>query len=94
MSKLLDCSNEEIVTSKIRNLDGESEALKRMLSIYSKYYELIYCVGKKFPGETRHETAKRYLIEAEKTKCDIGECAYGCTGNLPETISEKEKKES
>ena len=29
------------------------------------YNDLIMCVGNKHPGESRHETAKRYLINAE-----------------------------
>lgn len=32
-----------------------------------KYYELIYQVSRKYPGETRHETALRYLREAERS---------------------------
>lgn len=35
-----------------------------------KYYELIYAVGNKFPEETRHQTALRYIQEREQT---IGE---------------------
>lgn len=34
-------------------------------SVEEKYYDLLLCVGKKYPGETRHETAKRYLLAAE-----------------------------
>lgn len=34
-----------------------------------KYLELIYCVESKYPGESRHETAKRYLEEREMSKC-------------------------
>lgn len=30
-----------------------------------RYYELIMAVGHKFPGETRHETALRYIRERE-----------------------------
>ena len=29
------------------------------------YYDLIYCVCNKIPGETRHETAKRILTQHE-----------------------------
>lgn len=29
------------------------------------YHDLIMAVGNKHPGETRHQTAKRYIIEAE-----------------------------
>ena len=31
------------------------------------YHELIYAVSEKYPGETRHETALRYIREAEKS---------------------------
>lgn len=30
-----------------------------------KYYELLYAVGTKYPNESRHETALRYIKEAE-----------------------------
>jgi hypothetical protein len=31
-----------------------------------KYYELLYAVGKKYPNESRHETALRYIKEREE----------------------------
>jgi len=34
------------------------------------YYELLYAVGKKYPGETRHETALRYIRQAEASSDD------------------------
>jgi len=34
-------------------------------SVKLKYEELILAVGTKFPGETRHETALRYIRDAE-----------------------------
>lgn len=33
--------------------------------ISDRYFELIYAVGKKHPGETRHQTALRYIKQAE-----------------------------
>ena len=33
--------------------------------VSSKYEELIYAVGNKYPGESRHETALRYIRQAE-----------------------------
>jgi len=33
--------------------------------ISKKYYELIMAVGNKYPGETRHQTALRYIRQAE-----------------------------
>jgi len=40
------------------------------------YYELLYAVGKKAPGETRHETALRYIRSAEEP---ISDAFGGCT---------------
>jgi len=37
------------------------------------YYELLYAVGKKYPGESRHETALRYILSAE-TGSNIAGC--------------------
>ena len=34
-------------------------------SVKDLYYELLYAVGKKYPGESRHETALRYILAAE-----------------------------
>jgi len=40
------------------------------------YYELLYAVGKKAPGETRHETALRYIRSAEEPISDsFGGCS-------------------
>jgi hypothetical protein len=43
--------------------------------LQAKYYELLYGVARKFPNETRHETALRYIRNAEThgnepAKCD------------------------
>lgn len=35
------------------------------MSIEAKYYELIMAVDSKWPGESRHETALRYIRERE-----------------------------
>jgi hypothetical protein len=41
-----------------------------------KYNELLMAVGKKFPDESRHETALRYIREAEsKSDCADAVCA-------------------
>lgn len=37
-----------------------------MDELQTKYNELIYAVGQVHEGETRHETALRYILEAEK----------------------------
>jgi len=38
-----------------------------------KYNQLLYAVASKYPGETRHETALRYIQEREYGKCDRAE---------------------
>lgn len=37
------------------------------------YHELLYCVGNKHPDETRHQTALRYLRNAERIDDTTGE---------------------
>jgi hypothetical protein len=39
--------------------------LSKLLEIEKKYYELLYGVASKYPNETRHETALRYIQERE-----------------------------
>lgn len=38
-------------------------------AVSRSYDELIYAVGKKYPGETRHQTALRYIREREQSSC-------------------------
>lgn len=45
-------------------LKAERDALSK------KYYELLYSVEIKHPNETRHETALRYIREAERHDCN------------------------
>jgi hypothetical protein len=43
----------------------ESRVRREMVEIENKYQELIMAVGNKYPGETRHQTALRYIKNAE-----------------------------
>ena len=45
--------------------DERDELRKRIVTLESSYNELIMTVEKKFEGETRHETALRYIQSAE-----------------------------
>jgi hypothetical protein len=46
--------------------DEQIAALQRSVEVMEAlYHELIMQVSQKFPGESRHETAKRYIIERE-----------------------------
>jgi len=40
----------------------------------AKYQELIMAVAKKYPGESRHETALRYIMQAEAVDCGPAQC--------------------
>jgi hypothetical protein len=40
--------------------------LERLEGVEQKYNELLYAVATKHPGETRHETALRYIRERER----------------------------
>ena len=42
-----------------------------------KYHELLYAVGNKHPGETRHQTALRYIQQAEASTGIEKEAAHG-----------------
>lgn len=54
--------------------------LKRRLTEPSEretlYNELILAVGNKYPGETRHQTALRYITNAERTHGPSADAAY------------------
>lgn len=43
------------------------------------YYELLYAVSKKWEGETRHETALRYILEAEGTSHKLNQSKKSLT---------------
>ena len=51
--------NEE--QSKMIRIQLERDVLR------GKYHDLIMCVSTKYPNETRHETAKRYIMEREQS---------------------------
>lgn len=48
--------------------DAESNILSGGVPISQKYSELIMAVARKFPNETRHETALRYIRDAERER--------------------------
>ena len=49
---------------------------KEIQELSRRYYDLIYSVGHKFVGETRHDTAKRYILQAE-TQTQLSEVEKG-----------------
>lgn len=47
----------------IKKISGPESSMTNPIA--DKYYELIYAVGNKYPNETRHQTALRYIRNAE-----------------------------
>lgn len=45
--------------------------------ISGKYNELLLAVGNKYPGESRHETALRYIMRAERANESDAKLAHG-----------------
>lgn len=49
------------------SLEAErATALRERDDVTALYHDLLYQVGNKYPGETRHETARRYIREREQ----------------------------
>ncbi len=62
----------EIVDLRLRIAELEAVA--------EKYRELLYQVACKFPNETRHETALRYLKERETPAMTADQCCEAILG--------------
>ena len=53
-------------------MDRQNNELRaRHAALVEKYNELLYSVGNKYPNESRHETALRYIRNAEKPTDNI-----------------------
>ena len=48
-----------------------NEIVRICREVEEKYYELIFAVGNKYPNESRHDTALRYIRETETPKPNI-----------------------
>ena len=67
----LDRTRKELELNKkllARQCDMAREAETKREKLQKKYYDLIMAVANKYPNETRHETAKRYIMEANTEK--------------------------
>ena len=60
---------EQIVVSGGNKMTGK-RTIKRLKRSEELYLELIYAVEHKFPDETRHQTALRYIREVENKVCE------------------------
>jgi len=71
------CGDDAVVS----NAGGEGRAVARTSpppcsasDLSAKYHELLYAVERCFPGESRHETALRYIRETERRVSEVGSC--------------------
>lgn len=62
-----------------RCIDAGDEAIK----IVKLYHELLYAVGMKWPGETRRQTALRYIRQAEEPKGGTAQQNTHLSGGVP-----------
>ena len=67
----LECGKSMPIDVEFNNhLNAAEMCFKNIFTTYNymnkQYNELIMAVGKKFPNESRHETALRYIREAEE----------------------------
>ena len=61
------------INEKYRKLKSAISAIQEEAEKSHRLHgELLSAVGKKFPNETRHETALRYIREAENSCSDPG----------------------
>ena len=56
------------IFNKSKAKSGQNEPLVRDVLLADKYNELLYAVESKYADETRHETALRYIKDAETIK--------------------------
>ena len=50
----------------------EAGVMQKITDLEEKYNELIYAVATKYPNETRHQTALKYIKKAEQDKLIAG----------------------
>ena len=66
-AKQNDCL-ERMIPADLRLLVSErDEALRERDALREQYQELLYCVANKYEGETRHETAKRIILNNQSS---------------------------
>ena len=56
-----------LIRNRLDNLTCATAAaeLRRLHELEKQYHELLYAVGNKYEGESRHQTALRYIEQAE-----------------------------
>ena len=59
--------------ARVATLTAERDQLRaRVAELERDYNELLFAVGKKWPNESRHETAVRYIQQAEQSDATAG----------------------
>lgn len=53
--------------------DRVAKLARENAEVNALYNDLIMCVAQKWPGETRHQTARRYILERENRAHEAGE---------------------
>jgi|SRR3990167_3801291 len=56
-------------------IDALAASQARVEALETQYHDLLMSVETKHEGETRHETARRYILEAEKRNRGDGKAA-------------------
>mgnify|MGYP001603984726 CR=1 FL=1 len=56
---------QRLIDALIAHLDEQQRTIDRLNVSVVLYQELLYAVGQKHPDETRHQTALRYIRQAE-----------------------------
>ena len=62
--RLVDCLDEPQFLMHRQAAQAAAE-LRRLHEVEKQYRELLYAVGNKYEGESRHQTALRYIQQAE-----------------------------
>ena len=71
--RLLDIAKDHarLIGAEVATIQRENDALRAQVATLSAdYYELLYAVATKYPSETRHQTALRYIHQAENRNSD------------------------
>ena len=59
--------------AQVRVAEAQTDAAE-LARLRGLYEELLYAVGNKHPGETRHKTALRYIQQAEAPRGSAAQC--------------------
>jgi hypothetical protein len=60
-----------VADARIAEAQVDTNELSRLRGLYE---ELLFAVGNKYPGETRHQTALRYIQQAEAPRISAAQC--------------------